>query len=232
MTNLKYKKLDNAVQKSIAFRVKMGDNKDFTSLVSSMWGRIHAVAISYKGWGLAKEELLQMGTMGVHLACKSYDEEKCPYFYTHASNQIRGAMKDLVDKTYPHSKRGASMVDINSEEGFAIQSEEPNGEDIAEHNSEIASVNKIIDDMIADGSVRPETVRVWRDYENGYSLGEIVDAHNTDPNNKKWTKQRVSLIRRQFVEKLSKRLIESRSPKTWVDPNPIEEDDDYDDASI
>jgi RNA polymerase primary sigma factor len=84
-------------ERSLAKRIKRGDQQAVERLVLANLGLVGRIARMFLGFGLSFEDLKQEGTQGLLLACADFDPESHDVrFSTYASNGIRNAIQKAI----------------------------------------------------------------------------------------------------------------------------------------
>ena len=115
-------------------RSQEGDEKATTELVKLNLGLVQSIAVKFNGRGVDFEDLVQIGTIGMLKAIRSFDLERGVVFSTYAVplifGEIRRFLRDdgLIKICRPQRKLGAILMKAKetfiSEKGYSPRIEE------------------------------------------------------------------------------------------------------------
>jgi RNA polymerase sigma factor (sigma-70 family) len=104
--------LSAADERRLSRRVERGDARAREEMVARNLGLVHSVAREYRGRGVALEDLVQEGTVGLVRAVDKFDPSRGLKFSTYAMWWIRRAVIDVIG--------GARAIRIPAEAGRGI----------------------------------------------------------------------------------------------------------------
>jgi RNA polymerase sigma factor (sigma-70 family) len=96
MTASTHRLLTSADETRLARRIERGDAAARDELIMANLGLVHAIARDYQGAGVAFEDLVQEGAIGLAQAAERFDHRRERRFATYAGWWIRGAMRDAL----------------------------------------------------------------------------------------------------------------------------------------
>lgn len=102
-------------EKELAFRIGDGDSEARDHLVRANLRLVVNIARSYQGKGLALQDLIAEGNLGLLRAVEGYDPEMNTRFSTYASFWIKQSMKRAVVNTAKTVRLPAYMVQLLTE---------------------------------------------------------------------------------------------------------------------
>jgi RNA polymerase primary sigma factor len=102
-------------EREIAYRIEAGDTEARDHLVRANLRLVVNIARSYQGNGLALQDLIAEGNLGVLRAVEGYDPSLNTRFSTYASYWIKQSMKRAVVNTAKTVRLPAYMVQLLSE---------------------------------------------------------------------------------------------------------------------
>src|ERR1700722_3851386 len=102
-------------EKQLAYRIEDGDNEARDHLVRANLRLVVNIARSYQGKGLALQDLIAEGNLGLLRAVEGYDPSMNTRFSTYASFWIKQSMKRAVVNTAKTVRLPAYMVQLLTE---------------------------------------------------------------------------------------------------------------------
>jgi RNA polymerase primary sigma factor len=102
-------------EKELAYRIEDGDNEARDHLVRANLRLVVNIARSYQGKGLALQDLIAEGNLGLLRAVEGYDPSMNTRFSTYASFWIKQSMKRAVVNTAKTVRLPAYMVQLLTE---------------------------------------------------------------------------------------------------------------------
>ncbi len=136
----------------LAVRAKNGDKKARDKIVSSNLRFVVSVAKKYRGQGLALEDLIDEGNIGLMTAVDKYEPEKGYHFISYAVWWIRQSiLKALAEQSRPVRlplNRSNELITIMKAKNELIASgnANPRAEDIAERSGiDVDTVKNLLD---------------------------------------------------------------------------------------
>jgi RNA polymerase primary sigma factor len=102
-------------EKSLAYRIEDGDSEARDHLVRANLRLVVNIARSYQGKGLALQDLIAEGNLGLLRAVEGYDPSMNTRFSTYASFWIKQSMKRAVVNTAKTVRLPAYMVQLLTE---------------------------------------------------------------------------------------------------------------------
>ena len=91
--------LSDEVEKQLSSQMLKGDTKALSRLVEANLRFVVAVARQYKGKGVAMEDLVSEGNIGLMKAASKYDASKGVRFVNYAVVYVRQAIEKFIDKS-------------------------------------------------------------------------------------------------------------------------------------
>jgi RNA polymerase primary sigma factor len=93
---VKGKLLSRSDEVTLARRIARGDMRAKQTMVESNLGLVHAMARAFHAPGVALDDLVQEGTIGLARAAELFDPDRGPRFATYAAWWIRHSIRDAV----------------------------------------------------------------------------------------------------------------------------------------
>jgi RNA polymerase primary sigma factor len=173
-------------EKDLARRIELGDSEARDQMVRANLRLVVNIARSYTGKGLALQDLIEEGNLGLLRAVEGFDPDMNTRFSTYASYWIKQSIKRALVNTAKTIRIPAYMVELlskwrrataklNDELGRA-----PTQEEIARHLNLPKKKLNIIKKAIRVYNSTPQTDQA----ETGWSLGEMLtDDRTKTPDN-------------------------------------------------
>ena len=171
-------------EKQLAYRIETGDAEARDRMVRANLRLVVNIARSYTGKGLALQDLIEEGNLGLLRAVEGFDPTMNTRFSTYASYWIKQSIKRALVNTAKTIRVPAYMVELLAKwrRATAILHDElgrpPTHEEIAKvlelPKKKLNIIKKAI--KVYQSSPQPEQS------ENGWSLDEmIMDSNTTSP---------------------------------------------------
>jgi len=163
-------------EKELARRIEMGDSEARDQMVRANLRLVVNIARGYTGKGLALQDLIEEGNLGLLRAVEGFDPEMNTRFSTYASYWIKQSIKRALVNTAKTIRIPAYMVELLSKWRRAtakLQDElgrAPTQEEIARSLDLPKKKLNIIKKAIRVYNATPQTDQA----ETGWSLGEMV----------------------------------------------------------
>jgi len=103
--------LSPEVERSLAERWRAGDQQAGRSLVEACLPFVMTIAFEYRRWGIAPEDIIQEGNIGLLKAAKRFDPERGCRLVTYAAYWIRAEIRDFVVRGYRIVRIGSSKAE-------------------------------------------------------------------------------------------------------------------------
>jgi RNA polymerase primary sigma factor len=173
-------------EKDLARRIETGDNEARDQMVRANLRLVVNIARSYTGKGLALQDLIEEGNLGLLRAVEGFDPNMNTRFSTYASYWIKQSIKRALVNTAKTIRIPAYMVELLSKwrRATAKLTDElgraPTQEEVARHLNLPKKKLNIIKKAIRVYNSTPQTDQA----ETGWSLGEMLtDDRTKTPDN-------------------------------------------------
>jgi len=173
-------------EKDLARRIETGDNEARDQMVRANLRLVVNIARSYTGKGLALQDLIEEGNLGLLRAVEGFDPDMNTRFSTYASYWIKQSIKRALVNTAKTIRIPAYMVELLSKwrRATAKLTDElgraPTQEEVARHLNLPKKKLNIIKKAIRVYNSTPQTDQA----ETGWSLGEMLtDDRTKTPDN-------------------------------------------------
>ncbi len=163
-------------EKELALRIEQGDQSARDQMVRANLRLVVNIARGYAGKGLALQDLIEEGNLGLLRAVEGFDPAMNTRFSTYASYWIKQSIKRALVNTAKTIRLPAYMVELLSKWRRAsnlLQDQlgrAPTHEEVARHMELPRKKLNIIKKAIRIYNATPQTDQL----DNGWSLGEIV----------------------------------------------------------
>ncbi len=163
-------------EKELAHRIEQGDQSARDQMVRANLRLVVNIARGYAGKGLALQDLIEEGNLGLLRAVEGFDPGMNTRFSTYASYWIKQSIKRALVNTAKTIRLPAYMVELLSKWRRAsnlLQDQlgrAPTHEEVARHMQLPRKKLNIIKKAIRIYNATPQTDTL----DNGWSLGEIV----------------------------------------------------------
>ncbi|MBI3465129.1 MAG: sigma-70 family RNA polymerase sigma factor [Planctomycetes bacterium] len=163
-------------EKELAYRIAEGDQTARDQMVRANLRLVVNIARGYAGKGLALQDLIEEGNLGVLRAVEGFDPTMNTRFSTYASYWIKQSIKRALVNTAKTIRLPAYMVELLSKwrRATAVLQDQlgraPTSEEIASFMELPRKKLNIIKKAIRIYNATPQTDQL----DNGWSLGEMV----------------------------------------------------------
>jgi RNA polymerase primary sigma factor len=163
-------------EKQLAHRIEQGDQSARDQMVRANLRLVVNIARGYAGKGLALQDLIEEGNLGLLRAVEGFDPAMNTRFSTYASYWIKQSIKRALVNTAKTIRLPAYMVELLSKWRRATNllqdqlGRAPTHEEVARHMELPRKKLNIIKKAIRIYNATPQTDQL----DNGWSLGEIV----------------------------------------------------------
>ena len=163
-------------EKELAYRIEKGDQGARDQMVRANLRLVVNIARGYAGKGLALQDLIEEGNLGLLRAVEGFDPTMNTRFSTYASYWIKQSIKRALVNTAKTIRLPAYMVELLSKWRRAttlLQDQlgrAPTHEEVARHMELPRKKLNIIKKAIKIYNATPQTDTL----ENGWTLGEMV----------------------------------------------------------
>lgn len=163
---------------------KSGDKEAFGELLSDNAGLIRSIASRFIGRGVDKEDLTQIGSIGMIKAIRNFDLSRETEFSTYAVPLIIGEIKRFLRddgsiKVGREIKRKASVIARAREEFFIKNGHEPT-------ISEIAKICDFSEEEAAECICAcAETVSIYEPIGDNSTFGELIGKDESEERDEK-----------------------------------------------
>jgi RNA polymerase primary sigma factor len=170
-------------EKQLAYRVKDGDGEARDQMVRANLRLVVNIARDYSGKGLALQDLIEEGNLGLLRAVEGFDPTMNTRFSTYASYWIKQSIKRALVNTAKTIRIPAYMVELLAKWRRAaarLQDElgrTPTHEEIARSLELPAKKLSIIKKAIMVYTASPQTDQA----DQGWTLGEMLEDERTKP---------------------------------------------------
>ena len=163
-------------EKELAYRIAEGDQAARDQMVRANLRLVVNIARGYAGKGLALQDLIEEGNLGLLRAVEGFDPTMNTRFSTYASYWIKQSIKRALVNTAKTIRLPAYMVELLSKwrRATAVLQDQmgrtPTSEEIAHYMELPKKKLNIIKKAIKIYNATPQTDQL----DNGWSLGEMV----------------------------------------------------------
>ena len=163
-------------EKELAYRIEKGDQSARDQMVRANLRLVVNIARGYAGKGLALQDLIEEGNLGLLRAVEGFDPTMNTRFSTYASYWIKQSIKRALVNTAKTIRLPAYMVELLSKWRRAttlLQDQlgrAPTHEEVAQYMELPRKKLNIIKKAIKIYNATPQTDTL----DNGWSLGEMV----------------------------------------------------------
>jgi RNA polymerase primary sigma factor len=163
-------------EKQLAYRIADGDQTARDQMVRANLRLVVNIARGYAGKGLALQDLIEEGNLGLLRAVEGFDPTMNTRFSTYASYWIKQSIKRALVNTAKTIRLPAYMVELLSKwrRATALLQDQlgraPTHEEVARHMELPRKKLNIIKKAIKIYNATPQTDTL----DNGWSLGEMV----------------------------------------------------------
>jgi RNA polymerase primary sigma factor len=163
-------------EKQLAYRIADGDQTARDQMVRANLRLVVNIARGYAGKGLALQDLIEEGNLGLLRAVEGFDPTMNTRFSTYASYWIKQSIKRALVNTAKTIRLPAYMVELLSKwrRATALLQDQlgraPTHEEVAKHMELPRKKLNIIKKAIKIYNATPQTDTL----DNGWSLGEMV----------------------------------------------------------
>lgn len=161
--------LTNEEERQLAERIAKGDSRALSKLVEANLKFVVTVARQYKGKGVAMEDLVSEGNIGLMKAAAKFDASKGVRFVNYAVVHIRQAIEKAIDQ-----QRGLYQVPKDVKQNLARQQSIPLSVDAPlGHRTNMSLLSVLVnkDAPLADERVHSEAIEDAIEY----ALGTLDD---------------------------------------------------------
>ena len=148
--------LTNEEERELSRKIKQGDERALARLVEANLKFVVVVARQYKGNGLAMEDLVSEGNIGLMKAAAKFDGEKGVRFVSFAAGHVRRQIEKAIDQQAGLYKVPKDVVDeAASRQNKALSVDAPIG-----HRTNMSLLSVLVnpDAPQADERVHSETI--------------------------------------------------------------------------
>ena len=208
--------LSDEVEKQLSSQILKGDTKALSRLVEANLRFVVAVARQYKGKGVAMEDLVSEGNIGLMKAASKYDASKGVRFVNYAVVYVRQAIEKFIEQQaglYQVPKDVKDEV-VARQQSMPLSVDAPLG-----HRTNMSLLSVLInqDAPLADERVHSEAVEAAVEYALGgldqretkvvnafFGIGQEREAMAEIAEDMDVKRERVRQIRDKAVRKLRK----------------------------
>lgn len=201
-------------ERDLLLKAKEGNLNARNELVQAHLRFVFDVAKKYTGHGVAMEDLIAEGNMGLIKAIEKYDTTQDVKFISYAVHWIKFYIRDIIKKRYLISKNENTDEYLNNSynpiyedsEDDKIVEDDPNTAIIDEEISKLFNTNKLLMDLIDDLPPRGRDIVIMYYGLNGedpMTLGEIGTKLHI-------SRERVRQIKVQTLRELRTTILSSK----------------------
>jgi len=103
--------LDRAAEAELARRWRAGDKRAGEKIVTACLPFVISIAVEYRRWGVAVEDLVQQGNLGLLKAAAKFDPERECRLATYAAYWIRAEIREYVVRGYRVVRLGTTKAE-------------------------------------------------------------------------------------------------------------------------
>ena len=103
--------LDREAERELARRWRAGDRGAGEKLVTACLPFVMSIALEYRRWGVALEDIIQQGNLGLLRAAAKFDLSKECRLATYAAYWIRAEIRDFVVRSYRVVRLGTTKAE-------------------------------------------------------------------------------------------------------------------------
>ena len=155
--------LTNEQERELSQKILNGDQRALSKLVEANLKFVVSIARQYKGKGVAMEDLVSEGNIGLMKAASKYDASKGVRFVNYAVVYVRQAMEKAIDRELIGSTPKGSVV---NNEGATIASYPRSLDAPLGHRANVSLLSVLVnqDAPLADERVHSEAIEKAVEY--------------------------------------------------------------------
>ncbi len=113
-------RLDPDEERRLIAAFQRGDMRAGNELVRANLGMVRAVAHGYRLWGVALDDLVQQGSLGLLHAARRFDPERAQSLRTYASYWIRAEIREYVVRSYRIVRLGTTRTERKALRAYRV----------------------------------------------------------------------------------------------------------------
>lgn len=172
----KYSLISPEKEVELAKRIQKGDKKAENELVTANLRYVVSVAKQYRNNGLALEDLISAGNIGLIIAARRFDEKRGFKFISYATWWIRQSIMNSLNDNSRTVRIPANVINLKNKIHKAAHDFEqkysytPSSEDLAE---ELGTTSFVIDNTL-NNPTSTISIDAAFDDDNSNTLGDII----------------------------------------------------------
>ncbi len=103
--------LAREVERDLARRWRAGDTRAGETIVQACLPFVISIALEYRRWGVALEDVIQQGNVGLLRAAKKFDPDKDTRLATYAAYWIRAEIREYVVRAFRVVRLGTTKAE-------------------------------------------------------------------------------------------------------------------------